>query len=185
MAPFYYKESNGIRITVRPVYLREQSEPAARHYVFAYYVRIENVGSLPAQLISRRWLIHDSIGEDTEVEGEGVVGEQPNIPPGDVHEYQSFCILKSGEGFMDFSYDEAFGGETPPAYQTLLLDVLLGDATLFTRSDEVEAAWSVIDPLLDYIAKHPPSKIPQYPAGTWGPEEADDLLEKSGTRWRD
>jgi len=86
---------------------------------------------------------------------------------------------------MDFSYDEAFGGETPPAYQTLLLDVLLGDATLFTRSDEVEAAWSVIDPLLDYIAKHPPSKIPQYPAGTWGPEEADDLLEKSGTRWRD
>ena len=105
MAPFYYKESNGIRITVRPVYLREQSEPAARHYVFAYYVRIENVGSLPAQLISRRWLIHDSIGEDTEVEGEGVVGEQPNIPPGDVHEYQSFCILKSGEGFMEGHYN--------------------------------------------------------------------------------
>jgi ApaG protein len=90
---------------VRPVYLREQSEPAARHYVFAYYVRIENVGSLPAQLISRRWLIHDSIGEDTEVEGEGVVGEQPNIPPGDVHEYQSFCILKSGEGFMEGHYN--------------------------------------------------------------------------------
>jgi glucose-6-phosphate 1-dehydrogenase len=86
---------------------------------------------------------------------------------------------------MDFSYDEAFGGETPPAYQTLLLDVMLGDATLFTRSDEVEAAWSVIDPLLDYIAKHPPSKIPQYKAGTWGPEEANQLLTPSGTRWRD
>jgi glucose-6-phosphate 1-dehydrogenase len=86
---------------------------------------------------------------------------------------------------MDFSYDEAFGGETPPAYQTLLLDVMLGDATLFTRSDEVEAAWSVIDPLLDYLSKHPPSKIPQYTAGTWGPPEADDLLDKSGTRWRD
>jgi len=86
---------------------------------------------------------------------------------------------------MDFSYDEAFGGETPPAYQTLLLDVMLGDATLFTRSDEVEAAWSVIDPLLDYLSKHPPSKIPQYAAGTWGPPEADDLFDKSGTRWRD
>ena len=86
---------------------------------------------------------------------------------------------------MDFSYDDAFGGETPPAYQTLLLDVMLGDATLFTRSDEVEAAWAIIDPLVDYLARHPPSRIPQYPAGTWGPKEADDLLEKAGTRWRE
>jgi glucose-6-phosphate 1-dehydrogenase len=86
---------------------------------------------------------------------------------------------------MDFAYDEAFGGETPPAYQTLLLDVMLGDATLFTRSDEVEAAWAVIDPLIDYLAKHPPSSVPQYQAGTWGPTEADDLLEKAGTRWRE
>lgn len=103
--PFYYRESHGIRITVRPVYLREQSEPAAKHYVFAYFVRIENVGEEAAQLMSRRWLIHDSIGEDTEVEGEGVVGEQPVISPGSVHEYQSFCILKSGEGFMEGNYN--------------------------------------------------------------------------------
>lgn len=103
--PFYYKESAGIRITVRPVYLKDQSEPAARHYVFAYYIRIENIGSQPAQLVSRRWLIHDSAGDDTEVEGEGVVGEQPTIPPGGVHEYQSFCILKSGEGFMEGHYN--------------------------------------------------------------------------------
>jgi len=102
--PFYYKESAGVRITVRPVYLKDQSEPAARHYVFAYYIRIENIGHEPAQLISRRWLIHDSAGEDTEVEGEGVVGEQPTIPPGGVHEYQSFCILRSGEGFMEGDY---------------------------------------------------------------------------------
>ena len=86
---------------------------------------------------------------------------------------------------MDFSYDAAFKGDTPPAYQTLLLDVMLGDATLFTRSDEVEAAWSVIDPLLDYIAKHPPSKIPQYHAGSWGPKESDELLDRAGTKWRD
>jgi glucose-6-phosphate 1-dehydrogenase len=86
---------------------------------------------------------------------------------------------------MDFSYDEVFGGETPPAYQTLLLDVMLGDATLFTRSDEVEAAWSVIDPLLKYFDEHPVSELPQYPAGTWGPKEADELIDRAGTRWRD
>ncbi|HEX6575819.1 MAG TPA: Co2+/Mg2+ efflux protein ApaG [Gemmatimonadaceae bacterium] len=103
--PFYYRESHGIRITVRPVYLRDQSDPAARHYVFAYFVRIENVGRVPAQLMSRRWLIHDSAGEDTEVEGEGVIGEQPVIAPGRVHEYQSFCILKSGEGWMEGHYN--------------------------------------------------------------------------------
>ena len=103
--PFYYRESHGIRITVRPVYLKDQSEPAARHYVFAYFVRIENVGDQAAQLISRRWLIHDSIGEDTEVEGEGVVGEQPTLSTGSVHEYQSFCILKSGEGYMEGHYN--------------------------------------------------------------------------------
>jgi ApaG protein len=103
--PFYYRETNGIRITVRPVYLREQSEPAARHFVFAYFVRIENIGTDASRLVSRRWLIHDSIGEDTEVEGEGVVGEQPTIAPGSVHEYQSFCILKSGEGYMEGHYN--------------------------------------------------------------------------------
>ena len=119
MAPFYYKESNGIRITVRPVYLREQSEPAARHYVFAYYVRIENVGQLPAQLLSRRWRIHDSIGEDSEVEGEGVIGEQPVIAPGKVHEYQSFIILKSPSGHMEGDYhfvrndDSSFDAQIP------------------------------------------------------------------------
>lgn len=86
---------------------------------------------------------------------------------------------------MDFSYDEVFDGETPPAYQTLLLDVLLGDATLFTRSDEVEAAWSVIDPVLQYFERHPARTLPPYAPGTWGPAEADDLLDMAGTRWRE
>jgi len=87
------------------MYLRDQSEPSARHYVFAYFVRIENVGNVAAHLMSRRWLIHDSAGEDIEVKGDGVVGEQPLIEPGKVHEYQSFCILKSGEGFMEGHYN--------------------------------------------------------------------------------
>jgi ApaG protein len=102
--PFYYKLSEGIRITVRPVYLPERSNVAKQQYVFAYFVRIENVGELTAQLRSRRWLIHDSIGEDTAVEGEGVVGEQPLLAKGQVHEYQSFCVLKSPSGYMEGEY---------------------------------------------------------------------------------
>lgn len=103
-SPFFYRLTNSIRVTVRPVYLRDRSDPAAQHYVFAYFVRVENVGEHAVQLLSRRWLIHDEIGEDTEVVGDGVVGEQPDIQPGRVHEYQSFSILKSGEGFMEGEY---------------------------------------------------------------------------------
>ena len=85
---------------------------------------------------------------------------------------------------MDFTYTEAFGEESPPAYQTLLLDCMLGDATLFTRSDEVEEAWKVIDPLLEHLAANPPKSVPSYPAGSWGPEEAHELLRGARTQWR-
>jgi ApaG protein len=101
---FFYKLSNGFRITVRPAFLPDQSAPEEGQFAFAYFVRIENVGTRPAQLISRRWHIHDDIGEDTEVLGEGVVGEQPIIVPGGVHEYQSFCVLKSQSGYMEGEY---------------------------------------------------------------------------------
>jgi ApaG protein len=102
--PFFYRETEGIRVTVRPTYLREQSRPYAGQYVFAYQVRIENVGAQAAQLMTRRWEIHDSAGEVTEVEGEGVVGEQPLLYPGRVHEYRSFCVLKSPRGHMEGRY---------------------------------------------------------------------------------
>ena len=102
--PFYYRQTHGIRISVRPLFLPERSNPAGRHFVFAYFVRIENVGTETVQLRSRRWLIHDSVGEDVVVEGEGVVGEQPVLGQGEVHEYQSFCILKSPVGHMAGSY---------------------------------------------------------------------------------
>jgi ApaG protein len=101
---FFYKHTEGMRITVRPLFLRDQSRPAFGQFVFAYFVRIENIGDQAAQLLSRRWLIHDSIGEDTEVAGEGVIGEQPLIAPGHVHEYQSYCILKSPNGYMEGQY---------------------------------------------------------------------------------
>jgi ApaG protein len=109
---FFYRITNGVRITVRPLFLPEHSEPRASRYVFAYFIRIENVGDQPAQLL-RRWLIHDSIGEDTEVEGEGVVGEQPLLAPGEVHQYQSFCVLKSRRGHMEGTYQFVRGDGTP------------------------------------------------------------------------
>jgi len=102
--PFLYQETQGIRISVRPLYLEVQSQPILRRYVFAYFIRIENVSQRTVQLLTRHWYIHDSIGEDSEVAGDGVVGEQPTLHPGDVHEYQSFCILKSPNGHMEGSY---------------------------------------------------------------------------------
>jgi glucose-6-phosphate 1-dehydrogenase len=85
---------------------------------------------------------------------------------------------------MDFSYAEAFGETAAPAYETLLLDVMIGEMTLFTRSDEVEAAWKIIDPLLKCWESQPPNPMPAYPAGSWGPNEADQLIAKDGARWR-
>jgi len=84
---------------------------------------------------------------------------------------------------MDFSYAEAFGAETPPAYQTLLLDIMIGDQTLFTRSDEVEAAWHIIDPLFKYLEKRHLRDIPKYPAGAWGPREAEELMRGAHGHW--
>ena len=102
--PFFYRETDGIRVTVRPRYLADQSLPHAMRYVFAYAVRIENVGTVGAQLRSRRWLIHDDVGEDLEVAGDGVIGEQPHLAPGAIHEYSSFCVLKSRSGWMEGYY---------------------------------------------------------------------------------
>jgi len=86
---------------------------------------------------------------------------------------------------MDFRYDEAFGQPSTDAYSRLLIDAMLGDQTLFTRGDEVEQSWRVLTPLLevwDVPAK--PNSIPLYEAGTWGPIEAEFLLNRTGRRWR-
>jgi glucose-6-phosphate 1-dehydrogenase len=86
---------------------------------------------------------------------------------------------------MDFRYAEAFGELEHDAYETLLLDCMLGEATLFTRSDEVEAAWAVVDPLLDFWANKRPDHFPNYAAGTWGPTVADEFIAQQGAKWRD
>lgn len=86
---------------------------------------------------------------------------------------------------MDFRYDAAFGQPTQEAYSRLLVDCMLGDQTLFTRADEVEASWRVLTPVLEvWDAPTDPDAIPLYEAGTWEPEEAELLLNREGRRWR-
>jgi glucose-6-phosphate 1-dehydrogenase len=85
---------------------------------------------------------------------------------------------------MDFSYGSAFSVDSPDAYETLILDALQGDASLFTRADEVEHAWAIVDPIIESWADADAPAFPNYEAGTWGPPEADDLLTKEGKRWR-
>jgi glucose-6-phosphate 1-dehydrogenase len=84
---------------------------------------------------------------------------------------------------MRFSYKESFRAPTPEAYETLLLDVIRGDATLFMRGDQVESAWAVVQPILEDWSEHPPLDFPNYAAGSWGPEEADELPARDGCRW--
>ena len=85
---------------------------------------------------------------------------------------------------MDFCYQSAFGVEPPAAYETLLLDVMRGDATLFTRGDEVEAQWRLITPIEEAWGSQRSPELTQYPAGSDGPEAADKMLARNGHRWR-
>ena len=84
---------------------------------------------------------------------------------------------------MDFLYGASFAQESPDAYERLILDAMLGDATLFPRYDEVEEAWEVVEPILEHFARERP-EFPNYDAGSWGPEAADTLLEQDGRHWR-
>jgi len=84
---------------------------------------------------------------------------------------------------MDFNYGNSFGARSPSAYETLLVDVLVGDATLYTRQDMVEASWAAVQPVLDYRAAHT-TEFPNYEPGTWGPAAADEMLARQGHEWR-
>jgi ApaG protein len=100
----YTATTEGIRITVQPVYLDGQSDVLQRKFVFAYFIRIENGSSQTVQLMRRQWFIRHSSGRIEEVEGEGVVGKQPTIRPGSSHEYNSYCVLETMEGAMEGTY---------------------------------------------------------------------------------
>lgn len=96
--------TDGIRIEVASFYVEERSDPENSRFFFAYRVKISNVGTETAQLVSREWIITDADGNQERVEGPGVVGEQPVLAPGQAFEYTSFCPLPTPMGTMHGSY---------------------------------------------------------------------------------
>lgn len=101
-----------------------------------------------------------------------------------------FGLKKPGTGFnvdtvnMDFQYEDLSDNYLPEAYERLLLDCMIGDATLYARGDSVEAAWEFVDPILKSWKENPDIPLYGYPAGTWGPEQANDLIEGANMEWR-
>lgn len=96
--------TQGVRITVETFYQEDYSHPLMHEYLFAYRISIENQGEVPVKLLRRHWFIFDSCGTCREVEGEGVVGQQPEIGPGKTHQYVSGCHLRSEIGRMHGTY---------------------------------------------------------------------------------
>jgi len=120
----YSETTRSITVTVKPVYLEDQSSPTDNHYVWAYHVRIENKGSETVQLRRRHWRITDAIGRVNEVRGPGVVGEQPVLKPGEAYEYTSGTPLSTPSGIMVGSYEMETrdGGSFAVAVPALSLD---------------------------------------------------------------
>ncbi|HYD30282.1 MAG TPA: Co2+/Mg2+ efflux protein ApaG [Azospirillaceae bacterium] len=109
----YTQVTRFIRVTVQPTFLEDQSSPAESHFVWAYTIRVENIGDETVQLRTRHWQITDALGRMQEVRGPGVVGEQPVLEPGDVFEYTSGTPLPTPSGIMVGSYQmETDRGET-------------------------------------------------------------------------
>ena len=94
-------------------------------------------------------------------------------------------VMRLGAVEMDFRYTDYFGCTSSTGYERLLYDCMMGDQTLFQRADMVEAGWSIVEPLLDVWKALPPRLFPNYLAGTWGPKEADELLQQDERKWRD
>jgi glucose-6-phosphate 1-dehydrogenase len=92
--------------------------------------------------------------------------------------------MKIGSVQMDFNYTDYFGTNPNTGYEILLYDGIMGDQTLFQRADMVEAGWAVVDPILDVWKALPPRNFPNYPAGSFGPPEADELISRDGCAWR-
>lgn len=97
-------EGAHIDVTVRTRYLKEQSAPTEGRYVFSYTVTLHNTGKMAAKLLTRHWIINDANGNTQEVHGEGVVGEQPYLRPGESFEYTSGTVLETPVGSMEGSY---------------------------------------------------------------------------------
>ena len=104
MAPSSENQTSSIRVEANAYYLAEQSDPDEGRFVFGYTISIHNDGSLPAQLLTRHWLITDANGRIQEVHGDGVVGEQPEIFPGTTHTYSSGALIETPVGTMEGRY---------------------------------------------------------------------------------
>lgn len=106
--------TSGVKVSVDVVYQPEYSNPATMHFMFSYQITIENLSDVTIQLINRHWDIFDSFGDLKQVNGEGVVGEQPILIPGAVYQYVSGCNLKSEIGYMEGHYEmiKEVNGET-------------------------------------------------------------------------
>lgn len=96
--------TDGIRVDVRSTFQPERSEPGKGRWLFSYDVRIANDGERPAQLLARHWIITDAEGNREEVVGEGVVGHQPRLEPGQEFTYTSYCVLRTPHGSMHGTY---------------------------------------------------------------------------------
>ena len=100
-----YRETTlGIQVEVEPTYLPDESDPGESRFLFAYSVKITNVGDVPAQLLRRNWIITNGRGEVRQVDGAGVIGETPRLQPGETFGYSSFCPLDTPTGNMRGSY---------------------------------------------------------------------------------
>jgi len=96
--------AHSIKVRVQSTYVEEQSSPENEQYVFAYTITIENIGTIPAKLLTRHWIITDSNGKIREVRGDGVVGEQPYLRPGEAFRYTSAAMIETPVGSMHGSY---------------------------------------------------------------------------------
>lgn len=101
----YRETTKDIEIEAYPEFIREESRPEAGYFFFAYRIRIKNAGAVPTQLVSRHWVITDGRGTVREVVGDGVVGKQPKLMPGEEFEYTSFCPLPTPTGNMRGTYE--------------------------------------------------------------------------------
>ena len=97
-------KTHNINVNVQPTYIKDQSDPQGNHYVFAYTVTINNTGKVAAKLLTRHWVITDGDGGVQEVKGEGVIGEQPHLQPGEGFEYTSGTFMNTPVGAMHGTY---------------------------------------------------------------------------------
>lgn len=157
--PFYLRSGKRMARRVSEIAIQFRQPP---HLMFPAV----EAGSSEANTLAIRVQPHEGIALRFEVKAPGVDVRMASVD-------------------MDFSYAEAFGELEHEAYETLLIDCMQGEATLFARSDEVEAAWGLVDPVIDCWAGQRPEHFPNYAAGTWGPAVADDFIDREGARWRE